>query len=363
MSESAVYSRRGYSGAAAETTLASAVSSSDTSMTADDLTTWAGITTNGPARFTITDGVNEEEVEFTGISTNTFTNCARGVGGTTAQAWSGGESIKHTSSMRDYDEANKAVTQTLGLLAANGGKFIRVNAGETSLQAVALTTAEVTGFSEAVQDTVGGMVAAGTGVTVAYDDTAGTETIGIDTTAEAERVRDVIGTALVAGDGIQIDVDDSGDSLTVTNISVDAGLVVSAIVKAADETVSTSITLQADDTLTIAVAASSVYIVEGRLYVDSSGTADFRMKLDGPAGVTGDYDVTNPQTAAASIGTAYGADTGSLNCSTATDSFFVQGVVRTAGTAGNLALSWAQGASGGSTIVKANSYLKLTKVS
>lgn len=361
MTESAQFSRRGYSGAAAATTLSSAIASGDTSITADDLSTWTGVTTNGPARFTITDGTNEEEVEFTGISTNTFTGCTRGVGGTSAQAWSGGESIKHTSSMRDFDEANKAVNQTLGLLSGNGGEFVRVKSDASTLETVALSTTDVTGLTEFIQDAVGTMVTAGTGVTATYDDTAGTETLAIDTSAEAERIRDVIGTALVAGSGVTITPSDPGDTITVASIST--GLVTTAIVKAADETVTTSTTLQADDELTIAVSASSVYLVEGRLYVDSTAAGDFRMKLDAPAGATGDYDVQNPVTVSSSIGTAYGADTGSLASSAATDGFIIQGILRVAGTAGNLALSWAQGTSSGSTLVKANSWLKLTKVS
>jgi hypothetical protein len=363
MAESAAYARRGYLGAATATTLSSAVASGDTSITADDLSTWTGITTNGPARFTITDGTNEEEVEFTGISTNTFTGCTRGVGGTNAQAWSGGESIKHTSSFRDFDEANKAVNQTLGLISGNGGEFLRVNAGATALESVPLTTSEVTGLTEFIQDAVGAMATAGTGITATYDDTAGTETLAIDTTAEAERIRDVMGVALVAGTGVTITPSDPGDTITVASIST--GLVVSAVVKAADESVSASTTLQADDELTIAVAANSVYQWEALLVVDeTSATPDFKFQWNVPASTTGTYAFSEPVSVTSASGAAYGSPFSVLFSAASTYGVRCYGVVRTAGTAGNLALSWAQNTSNATAAtVKADSYIKLTKVS
>jgi hypothetical protein len=169
MAESAAYARRGYAGNAAPTTLSGSHSNSATTINGASFATWTTTVTNGPARATISDGVNEEQIEFTGVGATTLTGVTRGVGGTTAQSWTGGETISHTSSQRDFDEANKAVNQTLGLIAGNGSKGIRVNSGATSLEAFDVP----------------------------------------------ELIRDTIGTALTAGSGISLTVDDAGDTITV----------------------------------------------------------------------------------------------------------------------------------------------------
>lgn len=70
-------------------------------------------------------------------------------------------------------------------------------------------------LAEAIRDTIGTALTAGTGVTVTVNDPGDTITIAVDTTAEAERVRDVIGTALVAGTNVTITVNDPSDTITI----------------------------------------------------------------------------------------------------------------------------------------------------
>lgn len=367
MGESASYARRGYSGSAANTTLDGGINASATTIPCNDLSTWSGITTNGPGRATITDGVNEEEVEFTGISGDQFTGCTRGVGGTTAQTWAGGETVKHTSSYRDFDEANLVANQVLGAMSGNGSELYRVNASGTGVETVPPTSAVITDFAEAVQDTVGAMATDGTTINFTYNDGAGTLTAEVQALTSAnisdfaEVVRDTMGTALVAGTGVTITPSDPGDTITVASIST--GLVVAAAAKSADGTpVNNSTTLVADADLTLAVAANSVYLVRARLYVTSNTTADVKFQFDGPASATGDFDFMGVNLPS-NLAIALGSPTNIVNCE-ATDVFQVTGVIRTGATAGNLALSMAQNtATAVNTILKKNSWLETTKVS
>jgi len=111
---------------------------------------------------------------------------------------------------------------------ASGGTPLsaaRLNTIEAGLAAAAAVADSAAAAStvEAVQDVVGGLIKAGSNVTVAYDDANGTFTInatggtggGSGGTVDAESVRDTIGAALVAGTGIQITVDDAGDTITI----------------------------------------------------------------------------------------------------------------------------------------------------
>lgn len=168
MAESAAFSRRGHSGAARTTTLTSGITSGATTMDLADASTWTGCDDNGPFRITITDGTTEEEVEATTVSGNTISGMTRGVGGTSATAWSAGASAKHTSSVRDLAEANYAVAETVGKITASGQ--ILLSDAANSFDAVDLD----------------------------------------------ERIRDTTATALVAA-GIAVEtVDDPGDTITLT---------------------------------------------------------------------------------------------------------------------------------------------------
>jgi hypothetical protein len=106
----------------------------------------------------------------------------------------------------------EAVRDTIGAaLTAGTGTTVTVNdAGDTITIAID-TTAE----AERIRDVIGAALTAGTGVTLTVNDAGDTITLAIDTTTEAERVRDVIGSALVAGTGVTITVNDAGDTITI----------------------------------------------------------------------------------------------------------------------------------------------------
>lgn len=99
---------RGYKGATAPTTLALGVTSGATSLTATDISTWAGIDA-APFSVTINRGrANEEQILVTTINAGTgvLSPVTRGYAGSTAVAHYAGETIEVTSTYLDFQEAN-----------------------------------------------------------------------------------------------------------------------------------------------------------------------------------------------------------------------------------------------------------------
>lgn len=89
----------------------------------------------------------------------------------------------------------------------------------------------ISDFAEAVQDTVGALLVAGTNVTLTYNDVANTLTISASGSGgglDAEAVRDTIGAALLGTGNITVTVDDAGDTITISTTatvnSTDAAL-------------------------------------------------------------------------------------------------------------------------------------------
>ena len=75
----------------------------------------------------------------------------------------------------------------------------------------------ISDFTEAAQDAVAALLAAGTSVTLSYDDVANTLTInaaagGLD----AEAVRDAIGVAMVGVGNVSVAVNDAADTITIS---------------------------------------------------------------------------------------------------------------------------------------------------
>lgn len=106
------HERRGYKGGAAGTTLLGDLNDSSPNIPCVDLSSWAGVNTNGTATATINAGESDEEVvEFTGISGDTLTGCTRGAGGTLAQAHSSTAEVIHSAQVKDFDEPNELVAQ------------------------------------------------------------------------------------------------------------------------------------------------------------------------------------------------------------------------------------------------------------
>lgn len=137
--------------------------------------------------------------------------------------------------------------------------------------------------------------------------------------------------------------------------------------KTADETLNNDSALQNDDALVLAMEASSTYLVDLRLIINSGTTPDFKFTFTVPSGASGSvhiFEGSSPTSAATVLQGPFSI-TATLSVSgvAADQIILIQGVVVTSTTAGNLQFRWAQNtANATDTSVKTNSYLHLTKV-
>lgn len=137
--------------------------------------------------------------------------------------------------------------------------------------------------------------------------------------------------------------------------------------KTADESVTSSTTLQNDTHLLFAVAANEVWLFEAFLAVEGSDAGDFKLAFKVPSGATLIWAAHGVRTGAttatddinaivievddspATYGSAAASDVG----------IFVKGTIVNGANAGDLQLRWAQATSDGTpTKVLANSWLK-----
>ncbi len=139
--------------------------------------------------------------------------------------------------------------------------------------------------------------------------------------------------------------------------------------KSADLARSNTDTLAADPDLTLAVAANSVYLVEAYLPYTSSPagtTSGLKVGLAFPAGGEIRCNVTSSVNSAMGVAGRLhnsGAEVGQNNGSAQNTHMEIRGMVQTAGTAGNVAVTWAQNnLSADSTTVRKFAYLKLRKL-
>lgn len=131
------------------------------------------------------------------------------------------------------------------------------------------------------------------------------------------------------------------------------------IVKASDETVISSTTLQNDDDFQIAGAANTAYLFEGVLLFDTGAVPDFKFGFLLPAGATVDGISVNDTGSGTT--TNYFTEAASqsiVNNSGSANALFVSAIVNTAGTAGTVGIQWAQQNSDASnTTVSADSWM------
>jgi hypothetical protein len=142
--------------------------------------------------------------------------------------------------------------------------------------------------------------------------------------------------------------------------------------KTSDTNVASNTTLSTDPHLTVAVATSSVYEIEGVLFVTSASvTPDINLTVNAPAGSSGFWNSTavsfnstaDPDTVR-TIASAIGASR-AYGVSVAGSTFGIPifGMVEVAGTSGNVTIDWAQSTSNATaTTLKIYSWIRLTKV-
>lgn len=142
--------------------------------------------------------------------------------------------------------------------------------------------------------------------------------------------------------------------------------------KTANESVTSSTTLQNDDQLVLAVAANTTYVLDMMLIYSGAEAGDLQLNWTVPTGATMDYRWDGPPTSITGTSdgdTRYGALNAPPGTSTAIGATagnliaFGRGLLVVGGTAGNVQLQWAQSSSSGTaTTIKSNSYMRLTKV-
>jgi hypothetical protein len=172
---------------------------------------------------------------------------------------------------------------------------------------------------------------------------------------------------------VETDLNDNYDKLDAAHIATQAAI--TTILKArktVDETVTSSITLQADDDLFLPVAANSIYLLD--CFIPFSGAAiglgGIRSDWTGPAGFNLDWAAYGTNGMAGGSETDYdvviqvaaGLRSQPTNAGT-TMSMRPTGTLVTVGTAGTLAFRWAQASSNATgTTVKKNAWIRLMKI-
>jgi hypothetical protein len=287
-------------------------------------------------------------------------------------------------------------------------------AGHTGTQ----LAATISDFAETARDTIGNALVAGANTSIVVND--GADTITIDFAAGAvttEQIQDITGALLGAGAGLTVTYDDAGNALTiniaglgVTNAMLAGGIALgklatdplaranhtgtqlaatisdfatafttqyglqhAVIRKTADESVTNSTTLQNDDALTFVGGANQTWLLTYVLFITSPEAADFAFDMTVPAGATfriGVMGLAPGDTGADATGDGVFTNrsgSGGLEVGTSGTSMPVLAVVRAvvvnAGTAGAVALKWAQKtADAGATTVLTNSFLLIDRV-
>jgi len=266
-----------------------------------------------------------------------------GGGATNLAASPGATTVAVTSSTGTGATIPAATTSNAGVMtAAMKAKLDGVASGATANAADAALrdrgthtgsqpSTTISDFTEAVQDVVGALLGGTSGVTVTYNDAAGTVTIagggagGLD----AEAARDTIGAALLGVGVISVTVNDAADTITIsstaTTNSTDASLR-DRSTHTGSQTASTisDFAAAADARVAAGNAATATKLATARALqtnLASTSAVNFDGSSAASPGVTGTLSVGNGGTGATSAAgarTALGLDTVTVNTQTGT---------------------------------------------
>jgi len=149
------------------------------------------------------------------------------------------------------------------------------------------------------------------------------------------------------------------------------------VIKSVDESVTSSIVMQDDNELFLALLANTQYWFECFIFYGANATADIRIDFTVPAGTTYDFThsglrlghstadgIDNVARSRFTEGSTFGT-IGGINATTNAEIGVipVEGRISTAGTAGNIRLQFCQDTSNAtSTVVKANSVMIIQRL-
>jgi hypothetical protein len=250
---------RNYSNTAVQTTLASGVNDVVTSIVVSSTTGFPAVD------FVLaldSDTATQELVLVTNVAGTTLT-VTRGYDNTTAVAHDTGASVIHSHAAIDFREASEHIADT----AAHGATGAVV--GTTNVQS--LSNKDLSSGTNTFPSTLA------TDVEVAAAQSAAEATADAALAAH-EADTSTHGVTTVAGlDEVQTFTNKTLDSPTITGVGA-----TQTVYKAADESVTSSITVQDDDHLFFTVVAGEVYIFEGMI-TTNAGPGGFRGNFNGPA--------------------------------------------------------------------------------
>lgn len=143
------------------------------------------------------------------------------------------------------------------------------------------------------------------------------------------------------------------------------------IIKATDESVTSSTTMQDDDELLVALDANTRYAFDALITYDAPAAGDIKMQFTVPAGATGrrfvHYQGTTANSCLSSTQSTHGSAIGTSvsvggPAAGTPCEVTISGYVKTAGTSGTLRLQWAQDTSDATaSIVKEGSWIRWVK--
>ena len=324
---------------------------------------------------------NAEIARVTAVSTDTFT-ITRAQEGSSARTVVVGDQIAATITARTLDDAEQAV-QRLVIQTSHGfavGDVLRFDGTNyAKAQANFAANAEVVGIVAVVPTAntfvlhYGGRITGLTGLTSGTIYFLDDDTAGLLTATEPADSGDVSKPILIADSTTSGYFYNWRGMLASGSTGIDGFHVIR---KAATEAVNTSTTLQDDNDLVFAVAASEVWAVRYVLRADGAVGGDIKYHVNGPSGVGGWFGVVGPGTTATTFvnstvnneaDTAVGgggAPAAGTYGASAWTAHYVEALVVNGATAGNVTLQWAQATSSGTdTRLAADSFLIATRIS
>lgn len=150
--------------------------------------------------FSTTATVNSTDAQLRDRSTHTGTQSA--------------DTITDGTNNKAFTSAEKTKLSTVagGATYNSSDSFLLSRTNHTGTQ----LSSTISDFNEAAQDAVSTMLAAGTNVSLSYNDAANTLTI-TSTGADAEAIRDAIGLAMVGVGVVSVVANDAADTITISS--------------------------------------------------------------------------------------------------------------------------------------------------